>query len=301
MAPHPRLAVTLGDPRGIGPEVVERALRAARLAAEITIIGADEQIEAIPADRRIGVGRWSSGTGQATVEAGRLAAQSVERAVQLAREGEVDAVVTGPVHKHALHLAGYRYPGLTELLGHLAGDVDVAMMLATDRLRVVLVTTHLALRDVPDQVTTERVVRTGRITEAALRQWWGIARPRLAVCALNPHAGESGLFGDEDDRALRPAAQALGAAGPLPADTVFVRAMKGEFDAVLAPYHDVGMTAVKVAGFGTGVNVTLGLPFPRTAPDHGTAFDIAGKGVAEPGSMRAALELAVKLAARRKP
>jgi len=301
VAPHPRLAVTLGDPRGIGPEVVERALRAARLAAEITIIGADEQIEAIPADRRIGVGRWSSGTGQATVEAGRLAAQSVERAVQLAREGEVDAVVTGPVHKHALHLAGYRYPGLTELLGHLAGDVDVAMMLAADRLRVVLVTTHLALRDVPDQVTTERVVRTGRITEAALRQWWGIARPRLAVCALNPHAGESGLFGDEDDRALRPAAQALGAAGPLPADTVFVRAMKGEFDAVLAPYHDVGMTAVKVAGFGTGVNVTLGLPFPRTAPDHGTAFDIAGKGVAEPGSMRAALELAVKLAARRKP
>jgi len=298
VAPYPRLAVTLGDPRGIGPEVVERALRAARLAAEITIIGADEQIEAIPADRRIGVGRWSSGTGQATVEAGRLAAQSVERAVQLAREGEVDAVVTGPVHKHALHLAGYRYPGLTELLGHLAGDVDVAMMLAADRLRVVLVTTHLALRDVPDQVTTQRVVRTGRITEAALRQWWGIARPRLAVCALNTHAGESGLFGDEDDRALRPAAQALGAAGPLPADTVFVRAMKGEFDAVLAPYHDVGMTAVKVAGFGTGVNVTLGLPFPRTAPDHGTAFDIAGKGLAEPGSMRAALELAVELARR---
>lgn len=298
MAPPPRLAVTLGDPRGIGPEVVERALRAARLAAEITIIGADEQIEAIPADRRIGAGRWSGGTAQATVEAGRLAAQSVERAVQLARAGEVDAVVTGPVHKHALHLAGYRYPGLTELLGHLAGDVDVAMMLATDRLRVVLVTTHLALRDVPDQVTTERVVRTGKITEAALRQWWGIARPRLAVCALNPHAGESGLFGDEDDRTLRPAAQALGAAGPLPADTVFVRAMKGEFDAVLAPYHDVGMTAVKVAGFGTGVNVTLGLPFPRTAPDHGTAFDIAGKGLAEPGSMRAALELAVELAAR---
>jgi 4-hydroxythreonine-4-phosphate dehydrogenase len=298
VAPPPRLAVTLGDPRGIGPEVVERALRAARLAAEITIIGADEQIEAIPADRRIGAGRWSGGTAQATVEAGRLAAQSVERAVQLARAGEVDAVVTGPVHKHALHLAGYRYPGLTELLGHLAGDVDVAMMLATDRLRVVLVTTHLALRDVPDQVTTERVVRTGKITEAALRQWWGIARPRLAVCALNPHAGESGLFGDEDDRTLRPAAQALGAAGPLPADTVFVRAMKGEFDAVLAPYHDVGMTAVKVAGFGTGVNVTLGLPFPRTAPDHGTAFDIAGKGLAEPGSMRAALELAVELAAR---
>ena len=225
----------------------------------------------------------------------------MERAVELARAGTVDAIVTGPVHKHALHLAGFRYPGLTEMLAHLAGDRDVAMMLAAGRLRVVLVTTHVPLREVPSRVTTERVVRTGRITETALRDWWGIARPRLAVCALNPHAGESGLFGDEDDRVLRPAAETLGAAGPLPADTVFVRALRGEFDAVLTPYHDVGMTAVKVAGFGKGVNVTLGLPFPRTAPDHGTAFDIAGKGVADPSSMRAALELAVKLAAGRKP
>ena len=131
-----------------------------------------------------------------------------------------------------------------------------------------------------------------------MREWWGIAVPRLAVCALNPHAGEGGLFGDEDDRVLAPAAHTLGAAGPLPADTVFVRALRGEFDAVLAPYHDVGMTAVKVAGFGTGVNVTLGLPFPRVAPDHGTAFDIAGQGRADPGSMRAALELAAELARR---
>jgi 4-hydroxythreonine-4-phosphate dehydrogenase len=207
----------------------------------------------------------------------------------------VDAIVTGPVHKHALHLAGYRYPGLTEFLSHLSGGVDVAMMLATGALRVVLVTTHLPLRDVPGQVTTERVVRVGRIAVAGLRRWWGIERPRLAVCALNPHAGESGLFGDEDERVLRPAAETLGAAGPLPADTVFVRALRGEFDAVLAPYHDVGVTAVKVAGFGRGVNVTLGLPFLRTAPDHGTALDIAGKGVADPGSMRVALELAVEL------
>ena len=168
------------------------------------------------------------------------------------------------------------------------------MMLATGSLRVVLVTTHLPLRDVPGQVTTERVIRIGRIAGRALTEWWGIERPRLAVCALNPHAGDSGLFGDEDDRVLRPAAQALGAVGPLPADTVFVRALQGEFDAVLTPYHDVGMTAVKVAGFGKGVNVTLGLPFPRTAPDHGTALDIAGKGIADAGSMRAALELAVE-------
>src|SRR6185312_4322118 len=145
--------------------------------------------------------------------------------------------------------------------------------------------------------TTERVVQAGRIAGDALQQWWGIAEPRLAVCAINPHAGEGGLFGDEDDRVLQPAARELGAAGPLPADTVFVRALRGEFDAVLAPYHDVGMTAVKVAAFGRAVNVTLGLPFPRTSPDHGTALDIAGSGKADAASMRAALELATQLAA----
>ena len=218
--------------------------------------------------------------------------------MKLALAGEVDAIVTGPAHKHALHLAGFPYPGHTEWLAELAGGVDVAMMLAVDTLRVVLVTTHVPLRDVPALITTERVVRTGRLTHDALGAWWGIERPRLAVCALNPHAGEAGLFGDEDDRVLRPAAEQLGATGPLPADTVFVRALRGEFDAVITPYHDVGMTAVKVAGFGRGVNVTLGLPFPRTAPDHGTAFDIAGTGTADPGSMRAAIELAVRLAAR---
>jgi 4-hydroxythreonine-4-phosphate dehydrogenase len=163
---------------------------------------------------------------------------------------------------------------------------------------VVLVTTHVPFRDVPALLTIDRVTRTGRVVERALRDWWGVQRPRLAVCALNPHAGESGLFGDEEERVLRPAAEALGAAGPLPADTVFVRAMKGEFDAVLAPYHDVGMTAIKVAAFGRAVNVTLGLPFPRTSPDHGTALDIAGTGKADPSSMRAAIELAANLAQR---
>jgi 4-hydroxythreonine-4-phosphate dehydrogenase len=262
----------------------------------VTLIGADDQIAGIAAARKVGVGSWGAGAEER--QAGRLAALAVEQAVALARAGEVEAIVTGPVHKHALHVAGFRYPGLTEFLAHLAGDVDVAMMLAAGALRVALVTTHIALRDVPAQVTTERVMRCGRLTARALTTWWGIARPRLAVCALNPHAGESGLFGDEDERVLRPAAEALGARGPLPADTVFVRALRGEFDAVLAPYHDVGMTAVKVAGFGTGVNVTLGLPFPRVGPDHGTAFDIAGRGIADPRSMRAALELGVALAAR---
>jgi 4-hydroxythreonine-4-phosphate dehydrogenase len=172
------------------------------------------------------------------------------------------------------------------------------MMLAADRLRVVLVTTHVPFRAVPELLTTERIVRTGQVTRAALGRWWGMASPRIAVCALNPHAGESGLFGDEEERVIRPAVEALRASGPWPADTVFVRAMRGEFDAVLAPYHDVGMTAIKVAAFGHGVNVTLGLPFPRTSPDHGTAFDIAGTGRADPSSMRQALELAVAMAGR---
>ena len=280
--PRPRLAVTPGDPRGIGPEVVAKALALGPLEADVTVLG-----DGGAAPRSL-----------APEAAGTIAGEAVQEAVRLALAGEVDAIVTGPVHKHALHLAGFRYPGLTEFLSHLAGGVDVAMMLAAGSLRVVLVTTHIPLKDVPAAVTTARLVACGRITERALREWWGIIAPRLALCALNPHAGESGLFGDEDERVLAPAARALGAAGPLPADTVFVRALKGEFDAVLTPYHDVGMTAVKVAGFGKGVNVTLGLPFPRVAPDHGTALDIAGRGIADPGSMRAALELAARLARR---
>ena len=309
MAARPRLAVTLGDPRGIGPEITAKAL-ATRLDADITLIGAEDQIAGIAALRHISLGSWEQGMGAdsngglsdraRTVRAGQIAGHGVETAARLALSGEVDAIVTAPAHKHALHLAGFPYPGHTEWLAELAGGVDVAMMLAAEELRVVLITTHVPLKAVPGLVTTERVVRTGEITTAALRRWWGMEQPRLAVCALNPHAGESGLFGDEDERVLRPAAERLGAVGPLPADTVFVRAMRGEFDAVLTPYHDVGMTAIKVAAFGRGVNVTLGLPFPRTSPDHGTALDIAGRDRADPGSMRAALELAVELAGRAK-
>jgi 4-hydroxythreonine-4-phosphate dehydrogenase len=299
----PRVAITLGDPRGIGPEIAARAL-ASSLGAEVTLVGAEDQIAGVPAERRVPVGVWGQGTGELpedrarAIRAGRLTGHAVETAVRLALAGEVDAIVTAPAQKHALHLAGFPYPGHTEWLAHLAGDVEVAMMLAAAELRVVLVTTHVPFRDVPALLTQDRVIRTGRITERALRDWWGLERPRLALCALNPHAGESGLFGDEEPRVLRPAAEALGAAGPLPADTVFLRAMRGEFDAVLAPYHDVGMTAIKVAAFGRAVNVTLGLPFPRTSPDHGTAFDIAGQGRADASSMRAAIELAVELAGR---
>lgn len=281
----------------------------------MTLIGAEDQIAGIPAQQRIAVGRWGLGSGDVkdnrnrTIQAGRIAGHAVETAAKLALERKVDAIVTAPAHKHALHLAGFPYPGHTEWLAQLAGNVDVAMMLAAETgtnpsaepaLRVVLITTHVALRDVPSLLSTERVVRTGRIVQRGLQEWWQIEQPRIALCALNPHAGESGLFGDEEARILQPAARELGATGPLPADTVFVRAMGGEFDAVLAPYHDVGMTAIKVAAFGRAVNVTLGLPFPRTSPDHGTALDIAGKGKADPSSMRAAIELAIKLAARTK-
>jgi 4-hydroxythreonine-4-phosphate dehydrogenase len=308
-----RVAVTLGDPRGIGSEIVAAAL-AQPLDAEITVLGAQDQIQNLPADHRIGIGKWELGSGDQArdltraMRAGKIAGHAVEAAVKLALDGQVDAIVTAPAHKHALNLAGFPYPGHTEWLAHLAGDVDVAMMLAAEpdsespdlpSLRVVLGTTHVAFRDVPSLLTVDRLVRVGRVTQQGLRNWFGIEQPRIALCALNPHGGESGLFGDEEERILKPAATAIGAAGPLPADTVFIRALHGEFDAVIAPYHDVGMTAIKVAAFGRAVNVTLGLPFPRTSPDHGTAFDIAGTGKADASSMRAALELAIKLARKR--
>jgi 4-hydroxythreonine-4-phosphate dehydrogenase len=183
------------------------------------------------------------------------------------------------------------------MLARLTG-CKVAMMLASDRLRVVLVTTHIPLRAVPDAVTGKAIVDVATVTRAGLRDWFGIAAPRIALCALNPHAGDGGRFGDEDQAILAPAAAAGGLDGPFPADTVFVRAMRGAFDAVIAPYHDVGMTAIKVASFGRAVNVTLGLPFPRCSPDHGTALDIAGQGTADPSSFITAARLCAVIAAR---
>ena len=288
--------MTVGDPRGIGPEVVAAALAGA--PAAITVVGPDDVVAAMGVERAAGVGRWDGGAAGGLELAGRLTGRAVEEAVRLWKDGAVDAIVTGPGDKRALNAAGYRFPGHTELLRDLTGAKQVAMMLASDRLRVVLVTTHLALRDAIPIVTRERIVAIGRITQRYLAEWFGVARPRLALCALNPHAGEGGLFGHEEERALGPAAAELGIVGPLPADTVFVRAMKGEFDAVLAPYHDVGMTAIKVASFGHAVNVTLGLPVPRTSPDHGTAMDIAGKGVADASSMKEAIKVAGEIVAR---
>ncbi len=295
------LAVTLGDPRGIGPELVTKTLGADVVPGDASLVLVGPTGTGIDVD--VPVGEWRPGAGAA--EAGRLAGRAIEEAVRLAQSGAVQGIVTAPLDKAALHAGGYDFPGHTEMLGALTGR-EPAMMLAATRpsvpggtpLRVVLATTHVALRDVPRLLTADAIARAAALTREHLRSWFGIAEPRIALCALNPHAGDGGRFGREDDELLAPAARAAGLAGPLPADTVFVRAMRGAFDAVIAPYHDVGMTAIKVAAFGHAVNVTLGLPFPRTSPDHGTALDIAGQGVADPSSFHEAVRLCAHLAGR---
>jgi 4-hydroxythreonine-4-phosphate dehydrogenase len=285
--------MTVGDPRGIGPEIVATAL-ADRLVGErcdVVVVGP----EGAGVDVAESVGRWRVGGGAEL--AGKLAGLAIERAVEMAMAGEVDGIVTAPIDKSALFAGGYDFPGHTEMLAHLTG-ARVAMMLASDKLRVVLATTHIALSEVSEKLTAESITEAARITRDGLRSWFGIAEPRIALCALNPHGGDGGRFGKEDTSLLAPAARAAGIDGPFPADTVFVRAMRGEFDAVIAPYHDVGMTAIKVASFGSAVNITLGLPFPRTSPDHGTALDIAGQDRADPSSMIAATLLCASIAAR---
>jgi 4-hydroxythreonine-4-phosphate dehydrogenase len=294
----PRLAVTLGDPRGIGPEIVRKALARADVAAlgcAYVVVGPGGT-EAAVGER---VGDWapSGDAARDAALAGRLAGRAVERAAELALSGAVQGIVTAPLDKAALLAGGYDFPGHTEMLARLAG-AEVAMMLASDRLRVVLATTHVPLRAVPDLLTADAIASAARVTREWLERWLGVAEPRIALCALNPHAGDGGRFGREDDELLAPAARAAGILGPFPADTVFVRAMRGEFDAVIAPYHDVGMTAIKVASFGSAVNVTLGLPFPRTSPDHGTALDIAGRGIADESSFVAALRLCADIVRR---
>ncbi len=304
----PRIAVTLGDPRGIGPEIAVRA--AERLVAEGTPV---DLLMVGPVDTRGGPPRpdiltdpWD-GTERG---AGHVSVQAIEKAVELIGRDEAHGLVTAPVHKPALHAAGHLVPGQTELLKALGRSRAVGMLMSAERtrlggtLRVLLATTHLPLRDVPDAVTPELLLTQTRLLHGSLREGWRIAEPRIALCGLNPHASDRGLFGDEEERIFTPVVtrlldEGLDVHGPLPADTVFGRALDGAFDAVVAPYHDVGMAAFKTASFGTGVNVTLGLPFVRTSPDHGTAFDLAGTGKADPSSMVEALRLAVRLAAAR--
>jgi len=284
----PRIAITAGDPAGIGPEIAAKAMSDPRVreVCDPLLYG--------HADRGgIAVGRLSA-------EAGRAAYDAIVSAVSAAMAGRVDAVATAPINKEAFALAGLPWRGHTELLAHLTGAPCVAMMFHTDALRVVLATVHVPLSDVPRLLTQATLEQVIRLTARELPRF-GCEAPRLAVCGLNPHAGEGGVLGFEEQRVLEPAIAAcrrdgIAVSGPFPADTVFVRASRGEWDAVVACYHDQGLIPVKLLAFGRAVNVTLGLPIIRTSVDHGTAFDIAGRGIADHGSLVEAIRLAARLA-----
>jgi 4-hydroxythreonine-4-phosphate dehydrogenase len=309
----PRLAVTVGDPAGIGPEVVLRALAASdRPSAEWVVYGPlqalaeraarlslsppneiDARVVDVPMQQPVPLGRVSA-------EGGRLAAEAVLMAADDALAGRVDGLVTAPLNKESLHAAGYPWPGHTELLAERAGVSDFAMMFVGGPLKVALLTIHRSLRSVSDAVTVGEAVRVGRLVSRELPRL-GAKGGRIAFCGVNPHAGEGGLFGDEDREVLAPAiaelqSEGIDARGPFPADSLFARAARGEFDAVIAAYHDQGLIPVKLLAFGKSVNVTLGLPFIRTSVDHGTGFDIAERGGADGGSLLEAMRVAVRMA-----
>jgi 4-hydroxythreonine-4-phosphate dehydrogenase len=288
MTRKPRIAMTMGDPAGIGPEIVRKAADDARVrdACEPVLYGPDREMS-------FEAGVLSGG-------AGRAAYQAICDAARDALAGTVDGIATAPINKLAFARAGLHWKGHTDLLGHLTGAQRLAMMFWSEPLKVVLASVHVPLRDVPLMITRTLL---DDVIELAHRELpaFGITTPRLALAGLNPHAGEAGLMGEEEQQVLRPAvlaAQARGIRieGPFPGDTVFVRAVRGEFDAVIANYHDQGLIPVKLLAFGHAVNVTIGLPIIRTSVDHGTAFDIAGRGIADPSSMIEATLLAARLA-----
>jgi 4-hydroxythreonine-4-phosphate dehydrogenase len=285
---RPRIGITVGDPSGIGPEIVARAVTDSRvLAACDPVVYGARAAGAFP-------------LGLVSADAGRAAYEAIVHAVADATRGEVAAIATGPVSKEAFAQAGLPWRGHTDLLAHLTGATSVAMMFHSPSLVVVLATVHVPLADVPRLLTAERIEAVITLTARELPRF-GRPNPRLAVAGLNPHAGEHGLMGTEDDAVLAPAIgrcreAGIAVEGPFPADTLFVRAARGEFDAVVACYHDQGLIPVKLTAFGRSVNVTLGLPIIRTSVDHGTAFDIAGTGTADPGSMILAILLAARLA-----
>ncbi|MCA8921678.1 MAG: 4-hydroxythreonine-4-phosphate dehydrogenase PdxA [Planctomycetes bacterium] len=312
-SPAPPLVVTLGDPAGIGPEVALRALEGRRdclLVGDAALIAAAAERLAVAPPLRVHSPPEVACppallfSGAPHADCGRAAAAAVREGARLVAQGEGSALVTAPLNKEALGLAGEPFPGHTELLAHHFGGCRVRMLLQGPSLRVVLVTIHEALRKVPELIDEAGIVETCALAAGFLAAH-GVAAPRLAVCALNPHGGDNGRFGDEDQRVVAPAiaaarAQGLDVHGPFAADTLFPQAARPDspYAAVIAMYHDQGLIPVKLASFGTATNVTLGLPIVRTSPDHGTAFDIAGQGLADPSSMEAALRVAAELAAR---
>ncbi len=323
-----RLAFTMGDPAGIGPEIVAKATR--RMAgltrdgtAEFIVLGSGEALRR--AEQALGLAADDGGqpfyrlvdvgpvdapvpVGEVSAAGGEWAYRAVERAAALVREGQADAIVTGPLSKEALHLAGHLFEGHTELLAHLTGQRDAVMMLAHGELRVTHVTTHCALADVPGRITPQRLRRVFDVTLDALHAL-GVRNPRIGVAGLNPHCGEGGILGTEDDAIVAPVVAEYaerGISGPWPGDTIFIKLRAQQFDAVVAMFHDQGHIPIKLLGFHvdpatgkwqaiSGVNITLGLPILRTSVDHGTAFDIAGKGLANEDSLVEAAEYALKL------
>ncbi len=287
---RPRIGVTVGDPAGIGPEIAQKAAADAALASacEIVLYGPSRDED---------VGRFERG--RVSAAAGRAAYDAIVEATRDAQAGRIDAVATAPINKEAFAAAGLPWRGHTDLLAHLTGAPRVAMMFYAESLRVVLATVHIPLAAVPGALTGEVVEGTIALAARELPRF-GFPSPRLGLAGLNPHAGEHGVIGREDDDVLAPAVAAsrsrgIQVTGPFPADTIFLRAMRGEFDAVIACYHDQGLIPIKLVAFGRAVNVTLGLPIVRTSVDHGTAFDIAGKGTADPSSLIEAVTLAARL------
>lgn len=327
----PRIAVTMGDPAGIGPEIVVMALSRPEvfsvcrpvvygdegvLRRAAAIVGSQAQISPHAPGEETGLGRIAvlplsslspdaAPFGKLTLPASVAMAAYIRAAAVDVLAGRADAVVTCPITKGGLKLAGVAHPGHTEYLAELCGGAQVVMMLAGERLRVALATIHVGLRRALELLSPAVIEKTIRTTDVFFRKYMGTATPRIAVAGLNPHAGEGGLFGDEETKVIAPAiascrGSGIAATGPYPPDTVFYRAWRGEFDVVVAMTHDQGLIPLKLVHFEDGVNVTMGLPIVRTSVDHGTAYDIAGRGVADPGSMVEAITLAARLAAKRR-
>jgi len=294
----PSIAITMGDPAGVGPEVIVKALARPEIAALARWIIVGDRGVLRAAEQLTGL-KLPPARIDAPRAAGRIEVAAIHEAVRLCLAGEATAMVTAPVNKEAITRSGEHFTGHTELIAGLCGVTEPRMMLASDRLRVIHVTTHIPLREACD-LDTASILHTIELGHEAMRRL-GFAQPRIAVCGLNPHAGEHGLFGDEEERFIAPAveqarSQGFKCEGPLPPDTVFWKALRGDYDLVVALYHDQGHIPMKLVAFEHGVNVTLGLPIIRTSVDHGTAYDIAGKGVADPGSMMAAIRMAAAMA-----
>ena len=336
MNKRPVIGITMGDPAGIGPEIIAMALSDSRMYRDcrpvvlgdsgvllsamscrcpgmaqglsLNVIPTPDQAKGVPGITDLmAISELEEGAvrpGRPTVAGGRAMAAYIIRAVEMTLRGEMDAMVTCPISKVLMQEAGYAFEGHTQLIAHLTDTADVVMMLAGERLRVALATIHCALRDVSSLLTRDGVLKTIQITERALRRDFGVTQPRLAVAALNPHGGEAGMFGDEEATIIAPAVQraqkeGLRVEGPFPADTLFYKVVAGGYDAVVAMYHDQGLIPLKLLHFSDAVNVTLGLPIIRTSVDHGTAYDIAGTGRADPSSLKAAIRMAVSMAGNR--